>query len=403
MNGKFLKIIILLFFSLLLVACGNRTAYYHDTEEYESFCGADVEIELTQDAATDENETNCDEAASEQGQELVKGGNAETVEESCEETLQKDDPDETNDIPIQLSVEQLLELLEFTPFDPSAVEISEYGRQVATDFLRQMTTIFTGVVEAEVTQDDELAKTGRFLLGWERDETNNYRHVSYRRVTTYEVPEVYFVPENWMVRSVYDREGERITDAPWLCNAGSAYFAVTDFRLFDFNNSGIPDIWLRFSPIFDLELTFFIQPYRFIDGEYRMLELDGYCGYRLRTLFWASAPLFFVDDSNRIIYFDNSELRPGYRQLTVTDSAVALHYLLVFDHCHGSWEGWDVWTKHHWGEWIELSDGSYFLDGWHFHNPTIFGTDIALTPFTSLTDLEAEIFAYLQHERQSNQ
>ena len=63
---------------------------------------------------------------------------------------------------------------------------------------------------------------------------------------------------------------------------------------------------------------------------------------------------------------------------------------------------WGNWDVHHWREWAGMLGDSSLLDGWHRHNPTIFGTDIPLTWVQSLTELETEIFDYIQRERQNS-
>jgi len=409
-NRKALKIIIILFVILLFAACSNQHVNYHEAEAYHLPYKTDAATETIQDATSSEDSHDevLDEDA--QDEQLTESTNDETITEPTQdEVLYQDDT-----VCMAVLIEQMTDPIDFVPFFPQSVEISEYGRQVATDFLSQMTTIFTGMGEAETLWDDERTQTGRFFVGseWERDE-----HGQYQRIATYEVPEIYFVPYDWMgIRGVFNREGDEITDAPWLNISGEVSFSsgegwwsfstktvsyASGFFLFDFLGNGIPDILVRFDPIFtgNTEISSFSKLYRYADGEYRVIdELFG-------RIFWAVWDMVFVDDSGRLINFVNDGYNGyfAYHHLVISDEGIGFHPLIVLGCGFEFQSDWEAWEAHHWYEWTELPDGSHFLDGWHLHNPTIFGTDVSITPLNSLTDLASEIFTYLQHKRQSHE
>jgi len=406
---KILQVAVIALIILFFAACANQLDNYYDTAGYYSLCTPEVVAEPVFDAAV--NEDTCDYVADEQYK--------------YEEVLIEDENDEIRTEPNQYDVSyengyicmlplvyQATEPIDFVPFIPQLVEISEYGRQVATEFLSQMTTIFTGTGEAETLWDDERTPTGRFLLGWEQDDNDEARSV-----TTYEVPEIYFIPWAWQgIRGIFNRYGEKITEAPWLIVSYQRYYYVNDnttkiyagmhnyardFMLFDFIGSGIPDILVFFAPIFhgDTEIWPIVETFRYVDGEYRKLE-QGY-GSEMFFQFWNG---LFVDENGRIIHYINDGYHGffAYVHLVITNRYSTRHLLFDRDVVFDIYR-LQAWGEHHWLEWVELPNGTNFLDGWHLHNPTIFGTDISLTPLTSLTNLEAEIFTYLQHKRQPHE
>lgn len=324
--------------------------------------------------------------------------------EPAEEPVYEEELSTVEDIDIHDAVMQLLESRDFIPFDPSAVEISEYGRQVAIDFLRQMDTIFVGMWEAETTRDEEQTETGRFLPDW------GWVNRGERRAT-YEVPEFYYVIENWGIRGVYNREGERLTYAPWAFSFGYYGEGVSNyasgFQLFDFNNSGIPDIFVHYSPITtETGIPRRAILYRYIDGEYRMVGtrygetgIDWFIARPLSWGIWKGS--LFVDDSGRIIVLEDDEkdFVFDYHHVVITDEGATAQPLMLW----GS--GWEfdyfAWRNHHWSETIQMWGVTHKPGWWYYDDPTIFGTNIPLTPLQSLTDLETEIFTLLQQERQN--
>ena len=119
--------------------------------------------------------------------------------------------------------------------------LSVYGLQAAWDFLSQMPTMFADAplpFTGARGYWNEVVREGQFHMGWEQD--GNY----IREIFSDETPPYYFrfhrdadhMPlEN---HGFFDRYGNHITDAPWIL--GDTY--ATEFRLWDFDGSGIPVI-----------------------------------------------------------------------------------------------------------------------------------------------------------------
>jgi len=83
-------------------------------------------------------------------------------------------------------------------------EISEYGRQVAKEFLSQMTSIFShGEVYWEWGALD--ITPGLYILGWNAETRQPF--------TTDVAPKVVL---NRFTATIYDSYGNRIYDAPWM-------------------------------------------------------------------------------------------------------------------------------------------------------------------------------------------
>lgn len=116
--------------------------------------------------------------------------------------------------------------------------------------------------------------TGRFSLGWERDGETLVQ------IITGEIPEIYIAileDQPGTGQGFFTREGNQITEAPWLLVEtfqGSDLIwtelrYANDFRLFDFNGNGIPDILVHFNQIFEGGYAGVYRIFRYIDGEYR--------------------------------------------------------------------------------------------------------------------------------------
>jgi len=265
--------------------------------------------------------------------------------------------------------------------------ISEYGWQVAADFLRGFDSLFASV--------------GFPLTEWDADRRINV-HVGHYH-TWFGESGLPIVPETrpdivFFHNSIdshetgfFDSDGNRIVDVPWLTEWHYANY----FRLFDFDNSGIPDILIHFNQTFEGCYSGFYQIFRYIDGEYVLMEetyvfADNYSQWRG----FGSAHMLFTDESGRILTLIDSELHGmGYMVLEMTADQVTFTEVPMSD----NW--FNDWPEHHWMLWEVIPSGWEQLDSWLNHNPTIFGTDIGITPLHSFEDLEAELMAYLTYIR----
>jgi len=264
--------------------------------------------------------------------------------------------------------------------------ISQYGWQAAADFLGGMISIFTGITEAETDRDNDWQETGRFILGHDLSRS--------RLITTHEVPEIYHVLSPRGVRGVYDRYGNRIYDAPWLdafyAGGINVYFYASHFRLFDFDNTGIPDIFIFFSYLFcgiDTAPFGSYSVFRYVNGEYRALEQQFQDSDSWpRGSSWAITPwhYFFIDETGRMIVMLSDDVAhgsfTGYELVTITDDHLAVYPLVVM----GYDDDWAAWEVHM----------------YELNSPTIFGTDIRLTPLYSFDELAIELSVYLRYHRQ---
>ncbi|MCL2421780.1 MAG: hypothetical protein FWD03_07985 [Defluviitaleaceae bacterium] len=348
---------IMLMAALFLAACTNQPTYYPAADDYVSATEDEIELEV--------------EYESDPAQEY-EPAEADASDVSEEDTSLEDA--QANDQPYTT---------------PPSMEISEYGRQVAEEFISTLTTVFTGVLHAETIWDSEsgvTSPTGRYILGWDNE--------TFEMITTYDRPEISFAPSDTGEWGFFDRQGNPIHDAPWLyaqhwIEWSSVHYAGS-FRLFDFDNDGIPEIFVHFNQTFDGGYAGFYRIFRYIDGEYRMLEMKSVSNGVEPWAWVGRSHDLFVDGYGRIITFLNSDYHGiyQYEQLVLTDEHAELHWVAGMMP-----DEWEIWNAYHWGEWGEIDGNWSMVDGWLFHNPTIFGTDIPLTPIQSLVDLEDEIRA----------
>jgi len=168
----------------------------------------------------------------------------------------------------------LVLLCAFTPLvvrgDDSGL-ISEYGRQVAQEFLRQFPTIFRRTLtETRCTHTHELMRhgmygiprlygrateDGRFIIdNFEQGaRTTHERHFltgwyHNNPILTTDVPAVYvkefdwWMDRPWELNGFYDRRGNKIREATWLMDGCYA----SRLRLVYMGNNGIPDIFIYY-------------------------------------------------------------------------------------------------------------------------------------------------------------
>jgi len=282
--------------------------------------------------------------------------------------------------------------------------ISEYGLKVAAEFLNNFDSIFEGVFSAEYQFDEdrrEQVATGRY---WRNNAMTRQRHSSMtnQRVIADDLPMFFLRSERHGDYDLFDRQGNAILDAPWINHrqrggSDSIYYA-NYFRLFNFGNNGIPDIIVHFQQTVESCYDGFSEIFRYIDGEFRRLNMVGYnmSGEPLSVEFLGTYHIFFTDTDGRIIAFVDygmNELTGEYTTLTFTNSSVELHQIATGRSIY------DSWHEHHWEAWGSTHNRTVRIDSWIYHNPTVFETDIRITPH-SLDELNLALYAYLLHTRQ---
>ena len=261
-------------------------------------------------------------------------------------------------------------------------EISEYGFRAAVEFLDTMTSIRTGVYRAMFEWDNEQrvsVATGEFSR-WDRQ--------SHEWMQTFETPEIYFSPGGVVGFGFFDQHNNRIESAAWIMYENYADY----FRLFSFDDSGIPVILVHFSQTVDAGYGGFYQVFRYVNGVYRMLQTRSFEDGIESPWGWLSIVHdLFVDENGRIITFAHTEYHGifEYTHLKLTDTCAEMHLISRLD----DWERWQEWVDFHWVEW---DSERITFDSWQNHNPTIFGTDIAITPVQSFPELEEYILQILR-------
>ena len=240
-------------------------------------------------------------------------------------------------------------------------------------FLEQMTTIFLPPAWAEAIWDSQLNQetlTGRFILGW---------GPNWEPLITYDTPDIYVV---WNGGGFFDSAGNYIASAPWLLiwhsSGWNFYNYASSFQLFDFDKSGIPDVVVHFSQTFEGCYSGWTEVFRYVNGAFVSLARQGW---------FSSLHQLFVDDLGRVIAFKSCDLHGEYSfsQVIITDYIFELHTIASLDDSHLTWQEWhDI----HWSEWGQTADSWGMIDGWLFHNPTIVGTDIRISPLEPFHSLQ---------------
>ena len=274
--------------------------------------------------------------------------------------------------------------------------ISEYGLQVAADFLSEFTSILAGMASFGFVPGEV------FVIGFD-DETQKF-------ITTHETPEIYFAYMGDGLFAFFDRQGNIINDSPsviitsWEDNDDQQgmlfYHFANSFKLYNFDNDGIPDIFVYFATTGTPPMDSFYAIFRYINGEYKMLTVREFVDgeelspwWRTRTWPWLNTEhKLFLDEDGRIITFIYSHQQGlmQYGHLIFMDNYADLHIIVDFsDKYRESDDYRNAWQAHHWGEWFED-------DRWINHSPTIFGTDISIEPIVPLEALSAALIEYLQ-------
>ena len=281
--------------------------------------------------------------------------------------------------------------------------ISEYGWQVAADFLRGFTSIFTGVLW---TNDlwDEGGNTSepveRFFSVWDP--------VTRQTITVKRVPEVYLVMQaHNRPYAFFDRYGNAITEEPWVYtqrfesywhgeyHISYSHHYANYFSLFDFDNTGIPDIIIHFQQTFEGCYGGFYRIFRYENGTYRMLEMAAFSdNEQLNWVSFGTTHELYIDTEGRFISFINNHMDGNEYNHLVLGNRAEFHRITA-----GNDHDWEEWNAHHWEVWDRTPYGHKLASSWRDYNPTIFGTDIAIAPLFPFTDLGAELFMYIYNSR----
>jgi len=280
--------------------------------------------------------------------------------------------------------------------------ISAYGFQVAADFLRHFTSIFSGIswlynswdIESSITESAEQLIFIRC-------------HATRHKIAIAKMPEIYFIQAySSSSYAFFDRYGNSIIDAPWIYTQrfesyryGEYHISYTHhyadyFSLFDFDNTGIPDIIVHFSQTFEGCYGGFYRLFRYVDGAYKMLEIAAFSnGEQLDMVSFGTSHEFFIDADDRVISFISCALDSKEYSHFVLGNRVEFHRIAKL----APYSALDEWYAHHWQVWEHTPYGSNLISSWRHHNPTIFGTDIALVPLYPFVDLAAELYMYLYY------
>jgi len=262
-----------------------------------------------------------------------------------------------------------------TPTSQTSMPENENYHPAVIEFLSEMTTIFFTFFPREIS-------AGQFLIGWIPE--------THQPIITNEVPEIYFSEVG--MGGFFDRQRNQIHDAPWIYarrgDGWVSWYFANSFKLFDIENDEMPVIFIHFNQTFDGGYAGFYRLFRYVDGEYRMLEMRSFANGVRTPLPWIGySHIFFRDSNNRLITFVHSPYHSAsrYEHLTLTDEHADLHLLVERDH-----RDWEAWERHHWMNW-----GSQYreTDGWMYHNPVMFNTNTSLTLVEPLHELHESITA----------
>jgi len=227
---------------------------------------------------------------------------------------------------------------------PAPVEISDFGRTVAENFLREYPNLYSLGTEAnDGTFRDfntsEILDERPLVLLRQISENGHNEYV-------------------WL-----DRD-----DVPFVSGASIAF----SFSLYDFDFSGIPDIIISMGyELFTCAVGH--ELYRFIDGEYRFIE----------SVNWEE---FFYANDGRLIAL-NSEEMGYYHHISFSENGLIRED--ITDVNPSSLNDSDrrnyhrQWAEHHWRSGFQ-------------ENPSIMNTNIPLTPILPLNELRDEIIMSLR-------
>ncbi|MCL2527319.1 MAG: hypothetical protein FWE42_02780 [Defluviitaleaceae bacterium] len=281
------------------------------------------------------------------------------------ETEEKVDNGNYGIVGVQLPVRCRDEILVYTG-------ISEYGWQVAADFLRGFTSIFTEVRRLTPTE--------------------NTAAISF--IETHSSPYAFF-----------DRYSNVITGQPWIYtqrfesywngeySVSYAHNYADYFSLFDFDNTGIPDIIIHFAQTFCGCYGGFYQIFRYENGAYRMLEITSFVnGEKQNWVNFGTIHELFVDDTGRIISFINCVMNGAEYDHLILGSHGELHRIT-----DASNYDWDYWQAHHWEDWEPIAYGHNLVSSWRDYNPSVISTDIMLTQLLPFEEFGVKLYLYISY------
>ncbi|MDR0273625.1 MAG: hypothetical protein LBI27_09955 [Clostridiales bacterium] len=167
------------------------------------------------------------------------------------------------------------------PFIDNEADISDFGRQVAEEFLSRYITIFTGI--PVLMEDQRFSHWVRSENGWIETFTDAvpFLYTHYGRIET-----------------VYNRQGEIVRRIePFLFNDEAEGWYISGFGLIYLGNNGIPDILLYSDILWATGgIPYEGVLYRYIDGAYTPVHPSD-----ATSALYAEA--YFQTDSGRYVAF----------------------------------------------------------------------------------------------------
>jgi len=253
-------------------------------------------------------------------------------------------------------------------------EISEFGLQVATEFLSDFWTIFDTYAGWRNDATGSLYVLDRNLSPWGWVEEAATIPRAFLGTHPWEV----FDPEEdyrWSFSfngGVYDAQGNSLLSMSFVRVSDNPYrhpAVASDFMLFDLTGNGIPEIIVNYIYWGSSGFGFSGQPtlFKFIDGAYRDM------GQLLNQAAW-----FFTDADGRLIVFFENHLENffGYYYLSFTDNAMNFELASPIE---DDWQLHHSWDLHH-HEFFLLTP---FAD--------MFITNEPMARFTHLDDIHRQI------------
>ena len=335
-------------------------------------------------------------------QEIIEREPLEQLAESQEPDSEEDpeeDPEHTH-VEYRSSLEEIQDSMGFSNshitnplYTPHQIQISEYGYYVAMEFLSQIPTLFL---------DSPVPITGR-SGSWERGfELEKGQFLDSRWVDnewqefiTYEVPDLFFRRDRdsegnpTESHGFFDRHDNGIVDVPWIW--GDLY--ATSFRIWDFDNNGIPTITVYFAGNgHDLTSNGGTpgKIFRYVDGMYRHFEGTSDAENWWHSYYSDWSQFYFCNDNNLVRY----DVGFGGRQIVWFDYVTFVNNETQFTPISiYSFTDTIEWNNCITGE----SDISMDLDREHhartnLHLLPLYSMNIQLTPITPMTILPINDF-----------